>query len=109
MLEESFKRDQSDSIKLLCKQSDAFETEGDFRTTPLDIAYEIDHCPSFISHESVQHLLSSIWTGNMPIETTAKHIFMILFIPFYFYSFKFDEEDIIKYKIEVEDVDTTDW
>ena len=101
-LEESFKRDQKKSIKLLCKESDVFEKGEDFRTTPLDIAYEIDHCPSFISHGSVQHLLDSVWTGAMPIDIRWWQMILMFVCPPYIRSIPFDKNSVIKYK-KVED------
>ena len=106
----SFEKDREDSIRLLCKKSNVYENSDQWDTTPLDIAYEIDQCPSFIGHESVKHLLDSVWIGAMPIDIHWLKIpFMIIFSPFICWV-KFDNEETIKYKKshDVDHADVTD-
>ena len=103
----SFEKDQKDSIKLLCKKSNVYENGIRWKTTPLDIAYEIDHCPSFIGHESVQHLLQSVWTGAMPINVHWWQVLLMFFFPPYIWFVEFTK-DTIKYK-KSHDVDVMDF
>ena len=95
------------TIKLLCKKSDVYENGEEWETTPLDIAYEIDYCPSFICHDSVQHLLESIWTGALPMNISWWQIYAMFFFPPYIWFVEFNEETI-KYKKNEELTDYVD-
>ena len=99
----SFERDQEESIKLLCKKSEVFEHGDDWDTTPLDIAYEIDRCPTFVTHDSVEHLMNSIWTGAMSIDIAWWQVLLMFFFPPLILLFDFDDLQLIKYKEVKED------
>ncbi|XP_066936674.1 transient receptor potential cation channel subfamily M member 4-like [Clytia hemisphaerica] len=101
----SFERDHKESIRLLCKKSEVYEDGAEWDTTPLDIAYEIDRCPTFVAHKSVTHLMDSIWTGAMPNNIAWWQVLLMFFCPPFILLYDFDDLELIKYK-EVKENET---
>uniref|UniRef100_A0A7M5V598 Ion transport domain-containing protein n=1 Tax=Clytia hemisphaerica TaxID=252671 RepID=A0A7M5V598_9CNID len=94
-LEVSYDMNIEDSLKLLCKPSQVFEQGGGLQTTPLDIASSI-RCPSFIGHQSVQRLLTEVWTGSMPYNIAFWQIFLSFIFPPYLLWVTFREDVTIR-------------
>ena len=94
-LEVSYDMNIEDSLKLLCKPSQVYEQGEGLQITPLDIASSL-RCPSFIGHQSVQRLLTEVWTGSMPHNIAFWQIFLAFIFPPYLLWVTFREDVLIR-------------
>ena len=90
-LEVSYDMNIEDSLKLLCKPSQVYEQGGGLQITPLDIASSL-RCPKFIGHQSIQRLLTEVWTGSLPNSIAFWQIFLAFVFPPYLLWVTFRED-----------------
>ena len=81
-LDESYALDQDDSIDLLRRPSKIFKHDGSKSASCIEMANSVQF-QSYISHLSVQQLLTAVWTGPFLNELNYLDILIVLIFPPY--------------------------